>query len=406
MYQNVRRLGYVGLLALLATVGFAQDYSSQSQQKSQMTEASKSISTPTASAVNLQYGTQLIGCDVKDSQGEKAGTIKDIVLNSSHDQIDYMVLEFGGLAGIGSKNLAIPISEFKAQYAETKPASASSDMRPNQPDETKSASGYDSSGRFSTTAAPANTSKLQCLVLNTPKDALQELKGVGREANWPDRLGSDWHSEQMTESQQTDNRSETDKTAFQARRVSKLLGTEVTLAGTSQTREPSERMSMQSSTTEGGAPSSDQKSQEQPDMRVAHEQKADTTSSKEPATGTKIGKLKDVAINTDNGRVAYGFVALQNTEGHNGELSPVPWSALQIQSGNKIQATLQATSVQTPATFAFKSDQQTQQLAQLADRDYSRRIYVAYDQGPQWEALGFVSPDNKGETTTPGDRQK
>lgn len=52
--------------------------------------------------------TSIIGDKVVNPKGEHLGTIKDIMLDLTEGKIEYVVIEFGGLLGIGEKFFAIP----------------------------------------------------------------------------------------------------------------------------------------------------------------------------------------------------------------------------------------------------------------------------------------------------------
>jgi sporulation protein YlmC with PRC-barrel domain len=52
--------------------------------------------------------SSIIGDKVYNRIGEKLGEIKDIMINIEVGKIDYFVLEYGGLLGIGEKYFAIP----------------------------------------------------------------------------------------------------------------------------------------------------------------------------------------------------------------------------------------------------------------------------------------------------------
>lgn len=45
---------------------------------------------------------------VKNAQGEDLGNIKDIMINTERGQVQYYVLSFGGVLGMGDKLFAIP----------------------------------------------------------------------------------------------------------------------------------------------------------------------------------------------------------------------------------------------------------------------------------------------------------
>ena len=52
--------------------------------------------------------SQLIGMKVEGTDGKKLGDIKDLVVDPEDGSIDYAVLDFGGLVGIGDKYFAVP----------------------------------------------------------------------------------------------------------------------------------------------------------------------------------------------------------------------------------------------------------------------------------------------------------
>jgi len=58
--------------------------------------------------------SSLIGMDVRNSQNEKLGEIKDLVVDLSSGKIAYAVLSVGGFLGIGDKYVAVPPSAFHA----------------------------------------------------------------------------------------------------------------------------------------------------------------------------------------------------------------------------------------------------------------------------------------------------
>src|SRR5690606_34363537 len=48
------------------------------------------------------------GTNVNNSQGENLGQIKDLMINLHTGRIEYAVLSFGGVMGIGDKLFAVP----------------------------------------------------------------------------------------------------------------------------------------------------------------------------------------------------------------------------------------------------------------------------------------------------------
>lgn len=62
---------------------------------------------------NLMPTSSLSGENVKNSQGESLGDVKDIMLDTENNNIAYYVLSFGGLFGLGDKYFAIPPEAMK-----------------------------------------------------------------------------------------------------------------------------------------------------------------------------------------------------------------------------------------------------------------------------------------------------
>lgn len=56
--------------------------------------------------------SEFIGKNVKNQQGEKLGSVEDLVVDLKSGEVRYAVFAAGGFLGIGSKLFAIPLSEF------------------------------------------------------------------------------------------------------------------------------------------------------------------------------------------------------------------------------------------------------------------------------------------------------
>ncbi len=58
----------------------------------------------------LRYltATSILSNKVHNKQGEKLGDIKDIMIDITTGQIEYVIIEFGGFLGIGEKYFAVP----------------------------------------------------------------------------------------------------------------------------------------------------------------------------------------------------------------------------------------------------------------------------------------------------------
>lgn len=73
--------------------------------------------TKIASPNIISAGT-VIGDAVQNLQGEKLGTIKEIMLDTRSGTIAYAVLSFGGLFGLGAKLFAVPWQAMKVDGSE------------------------------------------------------------------------------------------------------------------------------------------------------------------------------------------------------------------------------------------------------------------------------------------------
>jgi sporulation protein YlmC with PRC-barrel domain len=62
-------------------------------------------------AVTTFRASKLTGLHVRNHQGEKLGTIDDLVINLPTGKVGYATVGVGGVVGIGEKLFAIPFSE-------------------------------------------------------------------------------------------------------------------------------------------------------------------------------------------------------------------------------------------------------------------------------------------------------
>lgn len=56
--------------------------------------------------------TSLVGDSIENSEGDDLGSVNDLMINLLNGQVEYVVVEFGGVLGVGEKLFAIPFSEF------------------------------------------------------------------------------------------------------------------------------------------------------------------------------------------------------------------------------------------------------------------------------------------------------
>ena len=57
--------------------------------------------------------SSIVGDSVENPQGEKLGTIDNLMINIKSATVEYAVIEFGAFLGIGGKLFAIPFTELK-----------------------------------------------------------------------------------------------------------------------------------------------------------------------------------------------------------------------------------------------------------------------------------------------------
>jgi len=58
-------------------------------------------------------GSSILGEKVVNTNGEKLGNIKDIMIDTSSGRVTYAVLSFGGFLGMIEKLFAIPLESFQ-----------------------------------------------------------------------------------------------------------------------------------------------------------------------------------------------------------------------------------------------------------------------------------------------------
>lgn len=62
---------------------------------------------------NLINAEKVHGTDVYNTQGEKLGSIEDLVLDKVEGRVQYAVLSFGGFLGLGDKHYPLPWGALK-----------------------------------------------------------------------------------------------------------------------------------------------------------------------------------------------------------------------------------------------------------------------------------------------------
>lgn len=74
---------------------------------------SNELDSPIANTpLRILTANSLIGEKIQNPKGEHLGTVKDIMFDIKIGCIDYLVIEFGGILGMGEKLFAIPFQVF------------------------------------------------------------------------------------------------------------------------------------------------------------------------------------------------------------------------------------------------------------------------------------------------------
>jgi hypothetical protein len=110
------------LPALLLTAALALTAPAQTQE--QPKEAAKAAIPPNTffkGQTSSQYlaGEQLIGAKVTDKNGQTIGTISDLIVGSG-DKVDGVILNVGGVLGVGEKKIGVRLGALKLSKAEGK----------------------------------------------------------------------------------------------------------------------------------------------------------------------------------------------------------------------------------------------------------------------------------------------
>ncbi len=73
-----------------------------------MTDTDQDIDIATDETVELIASSKVEGTAVFNDDGDKLGTISNFMVNKHSGQVEYAVLEFGGLFGLGADHYPLP----------------------------------------------------------------------------------------------------------------------------------------------------------------------------------------------------------------------------------------------------------------------------------------------------------
>lgn len=89
--------------------GQQQQSQQQQSQQAQRQQSRDQMSTKG----NLARAEELKGTTVRNTRGEELATVQDAIVNTQTGKIDYIVLQSGGMAGIGGDMIAVPVNSFQ-----------------------------------------------------------------------------------------------------------------------------------------------------------------------------------------------------------------------------------------------------------------------------------------------------
>jgi sporulation protein YlmC with PRC-barrel domain len=108
-------VGTCGLLAQAPQTDRQQqrDYPSatQGQTDRDRTGLTESSRIPSGQSFRAAEASKVIGQDVEDSQGDKLGDIKDLAVDYDNGRIAAVLISHGGILGVGAKLVAVPPSQ-------------------------------------------------------------------------------------------------------------------------------------------------------------------------------------------------------------------------------------------------------------------------------------------------------
>ena len=95
--------------------------------------------------------------------------------------------------------------------------------------------------------------------------------------------------------------------------------------------------------------------------------------------GEDLGKIEDIMLDLDAGRVAYAVLSFGGFMGMGDKLFAIPWPALQIDAANK-RVVLDTPKERLKAAPGFDKSH----WPNMADREWGETVYSHYGQRPYW----------------------
>ncbi len=365
----LRGLFVVGLVAILCAYGLATEQSAnknqgaanqnegaaaqQNQAKTQPGMSQRQApSSSTAQAMMLVRTSDLIGKQVKSTQGENLGVIHDIVLTPDYQSVSYVALAYGGVFGINSRLYAIPWQALKVGPQGEVTMSATKDQF---------------------TQAPGFTNR------NWPSQAETRWLGAGAGTTSPSTMGSATTGSSAAGSSAAGSATPRSTTGGQAAAGRSQTGQSAAAADQSSAA-PGQSQTAQAPSSSTAAGQMAAGSQDILMRRVTHLTGMEVRNTE----NQDLGDIEGFAINTSDGRIVYDIISFGGVAGVGEKYAAVPANAVRMQAQNHV-AILNATR-QTLDSVAFNPSE----FPNLSSPEYQARLSKIFPPAPAGGALGFV----------------
>jgi sporulation protein YlmC with PRC-barrel domain len=94
----------------------------------------------------------------------------------------------------------------------------------------------------------------------------------------------------------------------------------------------------------------------------------------------KLGKVEDIVLDTDSGRVAYGVLSFGGFLGMGDKLFAIPWKAMRLDT-EKHEFVLDVEKDVLEQADGFDKDN----WPNMTDRDWGTRVHDHYKTAPYWD---------------------
>lgn len=105
-------IGAASAIALMTGAAFAQGTSTPDPSTTPAIPPAAADGMPAAGAVSAE---EMIGEDVMGSDGEKIGSVEDVIIDPASGEATQLVISSGGFLGIGEKRISVDFSQVQVQ---------------------------------------------------------------------------------------------------------------------------------------------------------------------------------------------------------------------------------------------------------------------------------------------------